>query len=235
MNFAKPIRFLGAIGVALCVCSTGAACQSAPAPLPDGTYTYAISERGKPEGTSTIRVSRSNGEILIDEHASPMEEKETTRRALDPTFVTRTFSIDNDGRRYATLTLDGETATLELRDLESGATTSTKKISAPPSAPFVGVFDLNVGLFFHLPATQHFMRASRATIAVYAFDFKSYPLAISTATAPRPPGIAASDASIAVTSDDAVGTLWYDPQTFVLDEFDLPSNGFTFKRVPNPS
>jgi hypothetical protein len=208
----------------------GAADPPGSNPLPDGIYKYAIIDSGRSSGTSTIRVSRSNGQIVIEEHSSPMEETESSRRSLDPaTFVTRSYSVDSDGKRFVTLTLDGGTATLQQPD-NSVKGTKTTTISAPSSATFIGVFDLNVASFFALPAALHAAHTPVA-IANFAFDFTAVLLnAGPSATAP-PDGVPANDVGIAMTDDKGTGTLWYDPASFVLDEFNLPTARIVFKRV----
>ena len=117
----------------------GATVQPGSNPLPDGIYKYAIIDSGKPSGTSTIRVSRSNGQIVIEEHSSPMEATESSQRNLDPTtFVTNSFSVNSDGKRFVTLDA-------RRRDRNSGAArrhrkgTKTTTISAPSGATFISV------------------------------------------------------------------------------------------------
>jgi hypothetical protein len=199
-------------------------------PLPDGTYEYKIIESGKPLASSTIRVSRSSDLLVIEEHSSPMEATEWSRRTLDPsTFATRSFADDSDGNRIATLTIDGDTATLQQHDvLRNGV--STTKLSAPRGAPFAGVLDLNVGFFFHLPATLHVMRTATLTMAVYGFKNYAAPLLVSAGTAKQPEGVVKSSAGFAVRVDKANCTLWYDPRTFVLNELDCPAQRIVFKR-----
>ena len=68
-------------------------------------------------------------------------------------------------------------------------------------------------------------------IANYAFEFNAALMNAHPSTAQPPEGVPAADVGIAMTQDDATGTLWYDPQTFVLDEFDLPAARIVFKRV----
>ncbi len=208
----------------------GAAVRPGSNPLPDGIYKYAIIDSGKPSGTSTIRVSRSNGQIVIEEHSSPMEATESSQRNLDPaTFVTRSFSVDSDGKRFVTLTLDGGTATLQQPD-NSVKGTKTTTISAPSGATFIGVFDLNVASFFALAAALHAAHPPVA-IANFAFDFNAALMNAGPSAAAPPEGVPANDVCIAMTDDKGTGTLWYDPQTFVLDEFNLAAARIVFKRV----
>lgn len=217
LALALSFAFLGSLPL------TGTA-QTPAAPLPDGIYRYVILDSGKPSGVSAIRVSRSGGDLVIEEHASPMEETEQSRRALDPlTFATRSYADESSGKPVFTLTIDGKTATLAQG-------TSLTKVSALPGAPFV-VFDYYVGLFFHLPATLHAAKRSTFSLVTVGSALKAEPLVASVSNATRPVGVPRTDASMAVTIEGATGTLWYDPHTFVLDEFDLPTLRITFKRV----
>jgi hypothetical protein len=197
--------------------------QPATSPLPDGIYRYVIIDGGKSVATSVIRVTRSHGDLVVEEHASPMEETESSQRRLDPTtFATRSYEDDSDGKPVVTLTTDGTTATLRQA-------TSTTKISALPGAPFV-VFDYFVASFFALPAVLREARTSTLSLVVVGAG-QAQPMVASAGAAERPAGVAATDASIAVTIEDTVATLWYDPQTLVLNELDLPRSRIFYRRV----
>ncbi|MBV8726765.1 MAG: hypothetical protein JO233_03185 [Candidatus Eremiobacteraeota bacterium] len=196
--------------------------------LPNGIYTYGILERGKQLATSTIVVSRVNGALTIEEHASPMEPGEKTLRTLDPsTLVTRSYTTGVPERTVATVTVSGNNAVLQ-----DG--TSTTRFVAGRGAPFA-VSDLVVGFWFHLPATLHAAHARTLTLISLGFATKVGPLTASAGTAVRPSRAPKHDAAISVTGDGATGTLWYDPQTFVLDEFDVPTRQFVFARIATPA
>jgi hypothetical protein len=174
-----------------------------PPPLPNATYTYVIAE-----------------------HASPMEATEKTRRTLDPnTFATRSYANDSDNRRILTVTIAGNSATLK-----QGA--ATTRLAAAPGAPFV-VSDLFVGTMFQLPATLHAAKTTHLTLASLGFTgFKAEQLVASLSRASRPMNVPVRDSAVDVTSEGkTAATLWYDPQTFVLDECDMPAIRFTFLRT----
>jgi hypothetical protein len=200
------------------------AMQPVIAPLPDGIYQYTVIDSGQPSATSAVRVSRSGGNLVIEEHASPMEENESSRRTLDPsTFALRSYTDASDGKPYFTLTVNGNTATA----LREGAPPTA--ISALPRAPFI-VFDYFIGAFFHLPATLHGAPTSALSLVVLGGDTAEL-LIVSAASGKRPAGVPAIDASTAVILDGATVTLWYDPATFVLDECDLPAARIVYKRI----
>lgn len=193
---------------------------SAATMVPNGTYRYEIAEGGKAEATSTI-VTRTPSEIVILEHASPMEAAEITRRTFDgTTFAARTFSNEVDGRAYTTIAIEGSGATVE----RGGRKTT---LTAPAGAPFA-VFDAFVAGIFQLPPLLHAAPAGRLTIANLFFGAPVVTLQGEPAIAPRPARVPASDVSIAVAVDGKPAALWYDPVSYVLDEFDAPSARFSF-------
>ncbi|MBV9736556.1 MAG: hypothetical protein JO177_00180 [Candidatus Eremiobacteraeota bacterium] len=207
--------------------STTSADQHVTTLLPNGSYTYAILERGKQLATSTIVVSRANGALTIEEHASPMEPSEKTIRTLDAsTLVTRSYTTGVPERTVASVTVSGDNAVVQ-----DG--TSTMRFVAARGAPFA-VSDLVVGFWFHLPATLHAARTQKLTVISLGFATKVGPLTASTSTAARPSRVPKRDSALSVTGEGATGTLWYDPQTFVLDEFDVPGHQFVFARIANP-
>jgi hypothetical protein len=192
-------------------------------PLPNGIYRYAIIDGGTSVATSVIRATRSQGDLVVEEHASPMEESESSRRSFDPaTFAMRSYEDDSNGKQAFALTIDGTTATLRQA-------TSTTKISALRGAPFV-VFDYFVASFFTIPATARQARTSTFSLIAVGAD-TAQPLIASVSSAGRPAGVPITDGSITVTIEDAIATLWYDPQTLVLDELDLPRSRIVYRRV----
>lgn len=202
-----------------------ATAQASVGPLPDGTYRYEVFDSGKASGTSVLRVSRSGGDLVIEEHASPMEENEFSRRTLDPTtFALRSYSDISDGNQVAALAIHGDAATL-TQD------TATTQFSARPNAPFV-VFDFAVGLFFHLPATEHGAGTPSFTVLAVGGE-KAAPMSVSASSAKRPAAVAPTDASLDLTLGHEHITLWYEPQTFLLDECDLQAERISFKRLIN--
>jgi hypothetical protein len=62
---------------------------------------------------------------------------------------------------------------------------------------------------------------------------KAEPLITSAGSATRPAGVAKTDANMAVIVEGTTGALWYNPETFVLDEFDLATLRISYKRVPS--
>jgi hypothetical protein len=208
--------------VALVVLLPTSACAQTTV-LPNGTYVYAMYDSGTNVGSSTITVGRSGGDVAISEHASPMEDGETTRRILDgTTFATNSYADDNSGKTVLSVTIDGSVATLHNA-------VGTQTFTAPAGNRFV-IFDGGVAAFFHLPAM---LRADPSPVSMLSILFanKLAPVVPSGAPGPRPPGVPSNAVAIALKDEGATGTLWYDPQTRILQEFDFPSHGIAFKLV----
>jgi hypothetical protein len=185
--------------------------------LPDGTYAYAIADDEGAASTSTIVVTRAGNVVAVAEHASPMEPTEVTRRTLDAaTFATQGFTRTIGGRRISTLTIHNGKAALA----ENGRTVTIASSSA--TAP-LAVCDFFPATFFPLPAILHFSASGNLTLANLFLKYSALPLTTSAAAARRPPSVPAEDAAIAITIDGETGTMWYDPKTYVLDRFELPS------------
>ena len=189
--------------------------------LPNGTYVYDIAEDGKTEATSTIVVTRTPDEIVVTEHASPMEAGEITRRIYDgASFAARAFANEVDGRTYATVTVNGRSAAID-----QGGRKST--LTAPAGAPFA-VFDANVSSVFQLPAMLHAQPNNRLTLANLFFGISTMAVTAAPATVPRPARVPAGDVGTQIALDGKPAALWYDPVSYVLDEFDTPSARIAF-------
>lgn len=192
--------------------------------LPSGTYTYSIAERGNVESGSTIVVTRSPGTIVVSEHSVPMEGGEVTQRTFDETtHAAKNFTLGVDGKTYVTLTFAGASATLE----QGGSTTT---IAGTPNAPFA-VLDPNVAGIFALPMQLQPPSSGRLTLVSLVMGTSTSLMTSAPGSASRPPHVPPTDASTDVVIDGKTGTLWYDPKSAVLDEFDLPAISFTFART----
>ncbi len=194
---------------------------AANAILPTGTYEYTVIDSGQTASKSRIVVTRGAGKIVIDEHAEPMEATEVTRRTYDATTLAAlSFADDIGGRAFTTVRITGDKAVIEQSEKKT-------TLVASPGAPFA-VFDAYAASFFQLPTMLRDDTTARLTLANLFLQYDAVPLAASAATAPRPSGVPPRDDSIAVTLDGKLGTLWYDPHSYVLDRFDLPSRHLSF-------
>jgi uncharacterized protein len=187
--------------------ATAAAAPSA-AILPDGTYNYEMRVAGKVVANSTITVHRDGAEIVVQEgaYASGVPVAMTTRRLEEPTFATLSYVLDGNGQ-HVVVTIAGNDATLTL-----GATST--KISAAPDAPFL-VSENLVAAWAQVPAMIHATGSKKLTIAcVCAGGFKAVPLTI----------VSSGAGTLSVHGADGVDvTLAFDPNTYVLERFDVAS------------
>lgn len=210
------LAFSAVIAVALGLVSPAARADGFAGAIPNGTYTYAVIDSVGPPQASTIVVSRTGQRLEIAEHSAPMEGGEVTRRSFDATtMAAHTFTDDVDGQRMLTLTFNGPTATLHARE-------KTLSIQRIGDAPFVA-FDVNVGSFFQLPAALAIGHLQSLTLANIFLNYSALPL-VANATSPpaRPASVRPDAVALNITLDDQHGTMYFDPQTLVLEEIDLP-------------
>jgi hypothetical protein len=189
-----------------------AAISATPAPavpLPDGTYRYATAVAGRPVGNSTIVVRRTGNVVTIAENGTLAGNAASTLRRLDAsTFATLSYAIDYDGK-HASVSVAGSEATLT-----QGTDTST--IDAALGTPLV-INDNLVAGFAQLPATLHVTGKHALTFACACGAFIAVPVTVT----------AAGAGTVTVTMDGVMdhttARLRFDPKTFVLERFDLPS------------
>ena len=149
--------------------------------------------------------------------------------------MTKSFTAYSGGRPEYAVTISENTATLR-----QASEKQLEKIIAPAGAPFVVADAFLVGAFFHLPATLLATGATHATLGAIGTQFKGQDLSVSGEAGPRPTSVPQQDAGTSVTtssgtSEVRMGTLWYDPQTRVVDEFDMPARRFVMRRISNRS
>ena len=203
-----------ALSIAFAALTSGGA---SPAILPVGTHHYGIYDDGKRGGTSTIVVTRDKGSLRLTEtmafkdESAPMQ----TTRMLDPeTFTTLRYAVGGPGA-HESVDVAPESATYH----NGTSDTRLEAATAGPSA----VGDYLVGVYVALPAMIHATTASAFSMYCICFGgFQVKSNVLVKATAARPAGAPAGDASLAFRSDDETVTLWYDPVSFVLHEMDVP-------------
>ncbi len=187
--------------------------------LPSGTYRYETSIGGHSVGSSTIVVARSGGTLDVGESASLAGRSLTSNRKIqETTFANLSYVADANGQ-HGTLTFAGNEATFS-----AGAAQS--KIAAPAGAPFV-VSDNMVAGFALIPATLRVTGAKELTLACICGAFVAVPVTIAGHPAVPPAGVPPGDAAVTVEIEGQTATLWFNPQTEVLDHFELPAQELT--------
>lgn len=202
---------------------TLASAQS-PAP-PPGTYAYTATVAGKRVGTATITVT-DNGVIEIAERAvgslngqpGSAQAVLTLGSDLAPTAYTGNYEIAG-AQQHTDVTLTPTTATI-----------GSQAIALTPGATHFVVVEpgLMAGIFA-LPAEMHAWNDAPA-LAVMPSLAQGFPIVPSASTGPRPAGVATSDVALGFGGQFPF-TIWYDPNTFVTDEVDVPGQNLVVSRT----
>jgi hypothetical protein len=183
--------------------------------LPNGTYQYDISVGASSVGKSTLVVSRNAGTIQVGESGAFFGQGLVSRRTIAATsFAALSYDADARGK-HVVLTVSGNEATLT----QDGQST---RIAAHSPAPFL-ISDNMVAGFALIPATLHVTGAKQLTLACLCGSFVPVPVTVTSQAAMRPGGVPARDTALTVTVQGQTATLWFDPNSYVLDRFDLPS------------
>lgn len=206
---------------------------AAPAAPPDGTYHYALTLAGETLGKNAITVSRDPaGNIVLSEsgtgnmngQSGNVQDTLTLDPALAPSTYQSVASIADSRNLHASVTFNGSQAK------QTGDVTKTYTLS--PSAKHFVMLDLGPFTgFFALPSQMQAWNNAPvcAIVPMYA---QNVAIAVDSALKPvRPASVPAGDAQLSVAKPMQF-TLWYDPKTLIVDELDVPTEGFTVKRTP---
>ncbi len=200
---------------------------------PDGTYNYVSAMNGTTIGKTVITVKRdASGSIVLSEIGSgnmngqkgSIQDTLTLDPALAPSTYTALASIGDSKAMKSSLAFNGSQAT------QSGDVNKRYDLAADAKhfvlmdfGPFTG--------FFALPAQMHAWSAP-PVIAIVPMYAHAMPLTVDAALKPdRPASVPPTDAQISFNNMVQI-TLWYDPNTLVVDEVDVPTQGVVVKRTP---
>ena len=218
------MKHLPSIVCALALFGVASPVAAQQAIIPSGTYHYVVHSDGKVTGRSTVVIAHEASSVTVKETVDLHGETVRTTRSLDPsTFATLSWSGYED-TQLDTVTVANKSATYH-----HGSTTTT--LAAPADAP-PAVFDFLIAEFATLPAMIHVTGATRYVeycVCIGGFEVKA--ISIGSASAPRPPAAHLDDVAIALTADAETATLWYDPHTFILREFDLPGERISYVQL----
>jgi hypothetical protein len=192
--------------------------QSAAERPPDGTYTYRWSKGDQLAGQSTVSSHLRGSQIVVS------TSSDITKNALAQARMT--FGVRRlDFESYTGFMSSGGTDLSIDLTLQNRAVVGTAKtqalsyaINVAPfgPAPVFAVDDGVLGTFPFLPAQ---MRASSATsfqlISALSGTSGSINYSIST-SGPYPYGVPSTDAVVSLGPDT---TIWFNPQTLVVDQF----------------
>jgi hypothetical protein len=191
---------------------------AAPAP-PDGTYYYDLSVAGQ-SSTSTIKVERKSDGLHITDNSDLTGHLVIAALVLNaanlaPASYTATYDVGTAHSQDITISFGTSVASVNTFGQQT-------TLAAQPGAPHMVLLDgaLPSG-FFVLPAAAAAARAASLTAinaGALAADVVSLNRSISVS---RPAGVPSGDVAVSVVSPTAF-SIWYDPNTFVMHELDVP-------------
>ena len=200
--------------------------------LPDGTYEYSIAMGGVAVGSSTIVVTRIGENISLAAGTAYGPYRATTQTTLAPDLGYMTFSYgisspDVRGGTYTAIVMNAGVASLVTGS-------ETHPVRPGGFTRFV-VFDASIAPYFQMPALAKRGQSQEwsyplTLLCAACWPFAGYPLTLAPSTAEAPPGTPHGDAALSVKVGGKhawwvpnAATLWYDPNTLVLDALSVPS------------
>jgi hypothetical protein len=212
---------------------TLAANTAAPAVPADGTYTYVSSMNGVAIGKTAITVKHDASGITLSEQGGGSFNgqqgtvKDTLMldpQALSPTGYTLSAVVD--GRPVnAAVTFKGTEAsqTGDLAQKTYDLVQDTKHFVVLGMGPFSG--------WFALPSEMQAWNAAPAMAIVPEMGSGVTISPDASAKSDRPNGVPSTDTAISVSTPVSF-TLWFDPNTMLVDRLDFPTQGVTVARQP---
>jgi hypothetical protein len=227
---AAPIALLTAL-IAAPVCAA-----NAPAAPPDGVYAFTVNRAGQKSGDSTVTVKRIGASITVHELETFVGITDTVDETLEPndlqpTSYLSSFPLTSEVGITAHLafysggakeTVDGVSGETDFQ-LESGTT----RLVVVDGAMMAG--------FLFLPAqVKALSLSSFTTLSPSRAD--TYACSVDSAAKPtRPDALPQTDVSITVNGTSPAGNVrfieWYDRQTMIVDEVDVPAEQVTIART----
>jgi hypothetical protein len=194
------------------------AAYTAPAP-PDGTYYYDLSLAGE-SSTSTINVARKADGIHITDNSDLTGHVVTATLVLNaaslaPASYTATYDVGTGHSQDVSISFGTVVASVNTFGQQT-------TLEAQPGAPHMVLLDgaLPSG-FFVLPAAAAAARDTSLT-AINAGALAASVVSLNRSiSVPRPANVPPGDVVVSVVSPTPF-SVWYDPNTFVMHELDVP-------------
>jgi hypothetical protein len=197
----------------------------------DGTYTYAMSLNGAQVETTAVTVKHDpSGKLVLSEsgtgnmngRSGEVSDTLTLDQTLAPLGYSANASIADSRSMQSSLAFKGGQA------MQTGDVTKTYQL-APDAKHFV-VLDFGpFAGYFALPAQMQAWN-DQPVFAIVPMYAQGVPIAVDKSLTPeRPKNVPAGDVQISVKSPLQF-TLWYDPNTLVVDEMDVPTEGVLVTR-----
>lgn len=224
------------LSLAACLIASGSVRADPPAAAPpDGTYSFSVIRAGSTVGSSTVTVKRVAPSVTVHEVETFGAVTETVDESLDQsrlasTAYASTFPVSTDVTATARVALYNGGARVTL-DTVPGST-DFKDESGTSS--LVVVDGAMVTGFLFLPAQVKAQGLSAFTILAPSQMNTLYCTVNATAAAPRP-AVPAPDLGMTIDCTASTGNtefvVWYDPQSLVVDEIDVPTQQVTIARA----
>ena len=211
------------------------AANAPPAP-PDGAYAFAVIRAGQKSGDSTVTVKRIGASITVHELETFVGVTDTVDETLEPndlqpTSYLSSFPLTSEVGITAHLafysggakeTVDGVSGETDFH-LETGTT----RLLVVDGAMMAG--------FLFVPAQVKALSLSGFT-ALSPSRADTYDCKVDWAAKPtRPDALPQTDVSMTVNGSSPAGNVrfieWYDPQTMIVDEVDVPAEQVTITRT----
>jgi hypothetical protein len=234
LGLLEARRYTLAASVCACLLTPGPAMAAGvPSTPPDGTYAYTLEQAGQKFGASSVTVKHDAVDVSVHEvesraalESAYVSDETVDPVSLAPTSYTVTFPINAQvvvtghlafGPGGSSLTVDGTSGSTDLK-LQQG---TTRQIVLDGSL---------ISGFLLLPSQAKAESLSSFTL-ISPMATQSALAQIDTGTTPaRPADVPSPDVSLAVTG--SVNFVeWYDPQTMVVDEIDVPGQQVVITRT----
>ncbi|HEY0798296.1 MAG TPA: alpha/beta hydrolase [Candidatus Baltobacteraceae bacterium] len=198
-----------------------ASADGLPLRPPNGTYTYQLRVGQTTVGKSVIAIDdTAPGSIVVSENAALGSITAVTSMRYDAaTLAERGFTGDGWARRRAqhgTATVAGTSLTASLND-------QNWRLNADPSAPLLLFSDRLIGTQLLIPAILHATAAAKYSLASIGDDQVAVGTVTSDLASVRPSGVPVTDSSKVVDFSSVREIFWFDPNSYVVDEIDLPT------------
>jgi hypothetical protein len=206
---------------------------SPPAAPPDGSYSYAVTRSGQKIGDSAVTVKRDVSRIALHEvetfvglSGQHVVDESVDTSGLNPTSFSIAFPLTPQLNVTARLTFGGGGA----HETVDGTSGSTDFRLEPGTSTVVVIDGATVTGFLLLPA-QVKAQGMRSFTVIAPSASRSLAFHVDGSANPtRPADVPAADASLSITGTPNF-VEWYDPQTMLVDELDVPAQQVTITRA----
>ena len=208
--------------LAFALLSTMGAATATPIHPPDGTYSYRVTVGDLTFQQSTVVITSDAATVTVQESTSiPLKSFSAVAISRYDCSTLRQIGYRADvnmsgAKQSATAIFGAGKVTLQ-----SGA--QRLDITAGPTAPLEVVSDNLVGTMVMLPALLEATQANALTLAVTAGGRAVLGTVQRAASSARPSDVPASDRSVELDFGSLSEIYWYEPQTFVVDDVEIPA------------